>query len=99
VSESPAPARDTAFAAVALLRCRNRLAPVLDAVAEPRRSELARAIAELEPLDDARLKQALTEKVRRLDEALRIDIGQTLGCAMARAPRVVREWIAQRMDR
>jgi hypothetical protein len=83
---------------VALLRCRDRLALALDAVAEPRRSELARAIAELESFNDARLKQTLTEKIRRQNEALREVMGQTLNSAMAKAPRVVREWIAHRMD-
>jgi hypothetical protein len=90
---------DAAFAALALLRCRARLAGVLDAVAEPRRSELAAAVAELEGLDDVRLKQTLAQAIRRDDEALREAVGRVLGAKASRAPRIVRQWVARGVAR
>jgi hypothetical protein len=83
------------FAALALLRCRDRLARVLDAVAEPRRGELAAALAELEELDDARLKETLAEIIRREDEALFEVVARSMGGEIAKAPRLVRQWIAR----
>jgi hypothetical protein len=95
VSESPAAARNTSFTAIALLRCRERLAPLLEAVAEPRRSELARAIAQHEHLDEPNLKQILVQVIRREHARTRERAVQVLGNAIVRAPRVVRIWLAQ----
>jgi hypothetical protein len=94
VSETAAE-RNTAFAALALLRCRDRVSRLIDAVAEPRRSELAQAVAEHEHFDDARLKQILAQVIRREHADIREATAQVLGAAMIRAPRVVRKWIAQ----
>jgi hypothetical protein len=99
VSESAAAARDTAFAAVALLRCRDRMTALLNAVAEPRRSELARAVAQHEQFDDAHLKQILARVIRHQHETVRESAAQVLGGAIARAPRVVRVWLAQEAER
>ena len=96
MSESPASAaRDTVFATAALLRFRERLAPLLDTVAEPRRTALARAIAQHEALDEQQLKQILARVIRREHEEVREAAAQILGSAIARAPRVVRMWLAQ----
>jgi len=98
VSESPVAARHTIFAAMALLRGRERLAPLLEAVAEPRRSELARAVAQHEQLDDTRLKQALAEVIRREHAAVRDTAAQLLGSSIVRVPRVVRLWLAREAE-
>ena len=98
MSESTAAARNTLFAAIALLRCRERLPRLLEAVAEPRRSELARAIAQHEHLDEPNLKQVLVQVTRREHARTRERAAQVLGNAIARAPRVVRIWLAQEME-
>lgn len=95
MSESPAADRDTIFAAIALLRGRERLARLLDTIAEPRRSELARSVAQHEHLDDAHLKQTLVQMIRREQSAVRETAIQVLGSAIARTPRVVRRWLTQ----
>jgi hypothetical protein len=84
--------RDTAFAVLALLRCRDRLEQVLDAVAEPRRSELARIIGESED-DETHLKHMLAEVIRREDTALRDAVAHALGAT--RASRVIQKWVAR----
>jgi hypothetical protein len=83
------------FAAIALLRCRERLARLLEAIAEPRRSELARAIAQHEHLDEPHLKQILAQVIRREHASAREKAAQMLGSAVVRAPRVVRIWLTQ----
>jgi hypothetical protein len=98
VSESPAQERNTSFAAIALLRCRERLAQLLDAIAEPRRSELAQAISQHEHLDEPRLKQILAQVIRREHAGVRDSVGRVMGSAMVRAPRVVRIWLAQETE-
>jgi formate dehydrogenase maturation protein FdhE len=98
VSESPAAARNTSFAAIALLRCRERLARLLEAVSEPRRSEFARAIAQNEHLDEQQLKQILAQVMRRERATTRESSAQVLGSAIARAPRVVRIWLARETE-
>ena len=94
-----APARDTAFAALALLRCRARIGPILETVADPRRIEIARAVAELDGLDDAHLKQVLAEVVRREDAALRDAAERALGAGSAEAPRAILKWVARVVGR
>jgi hypothetical protein len=89
------PGRDVAFAVLALLRCRDRIAPVLDAVAEPRRNELAKAIAEHEALDSTRLKQLLAELIRREDAELSDGAMRALGIASSQVPRAILRWIAR----
>jgi hypothetical protein len=95
VPEPVASGREMAFAALALLRCRDRMAAVLAAVAEPRRSELAAALAELERSDEAHLKLTLANIIRREDEALLQNVARSLGDQMPKAPRVVRQWLAR----
>jgi hypothetical protein len=91
--------RDTVFAALALLRCRDRVAPLLDAAAEPRRSELAEAIDALEGLDDSRLKQLLADVIRREDAELKDEVMRLLGPGAAGVPRAVWRWAARGMAR
>ena len=98
MSESPAQERNTSFAAIALLRCRERLARLLEAIAEPRRSELARAIAQHEHLDEPHLKQILAQVTKRERARTRERAAQVLGSAIVRAPRVVRIWLAQETE-
>jgi hypothetical protein len=83
------------FAALALLRCRDRLKTLLDAVAEPRRASLAAALGEFDGLDDARLKQILADIVQREDQVLVDVVARSLGRDIAKAPRVVRIWVAR----
>jgi hypothetical protein len=85
-------ARDTAFAALALLRCRDRLSPILETIAEPRRNEVVRAVAELDSFDDAHLKRLLGETVRKEDADLRDFAARTLGCESAEVPRAILKW-------
>jgi hypothetical protein len=80
---------------VALLRCRDRLTALLDAVAEPRRTSLAAALGEFEGLDDARLKQILADIVQSQDQALVDVAARLLGRDIAKAPRVIRLWVAR----
>ena len=87
--DSGIPSADTAFAALALLRRRARLAAILETIAEPRRNEVARAITELGGFDDANLKKLLAEVVRREDTALRDAAFRLLGPGSAEAPRAV----------
>jgi hypothetical protein len=95
VSDLPETARDTVFTTVALLRCRDHLALMLDAITEPRRGELARAIAEHEHFDDAHLRLRLAQVVRREHAAIRETVVEVLGGSIAEVPRVVRMWLAQ----
>jgi HEAT repeat protein len=88
-------ARDTAFAALALLRCRDRLAPILDTIAEPRRNEVVRAVAELGSFDDAHLKHFLAETVRNEDADLRDFAVRALGSESAEVPRAILKWAAR----
>ena len=87
--------KDTGFAALALLRCRDRIAPLLDAVAEPRRSELAEAIDTLEGFDDARVKQLLADIIRREDAELKDAAARVLGPGAAGVPRAIWRWAAR----
>jgi hypothetical protein len=91
--------RDTAFAALILLRCRDRIGPILDTIAGPRRIEAARAVAELDGLDDAHLKHALQDVVRREDAELQDVAARTLGLRSAEVPRAIRKWVAQAVGR
>jgi hypothetical protein len=95
----PEPGRDTAFAALALLRCRDRIGPLLNTVVEPRRSEVGAAVSKLEGLDDAQLKQVLAEMIRREDEALRDAVAQVLGTGSTRVSRTMRKWVARSVAR
>jgi hypothetical protein len=88
-----------ASAALALLRCRDRIGLVLEAVAAPRRLELARAIAELDGFDDARLKHVLEEIVRREAIALSDGVAVFLGAALEQAPRGLQKWVAREIER
>jgi hypothetical protein len=63
-------------------------------VAAPRRDEVARAIAELEGLDDAHLKNILGEVVRREDSVLRDAAARSLGSCSGEAPRAIRKLAA-----
>jgi hypothetical protein len=65
---------------------------VLNAVAEPRRSELVRALGEFDGRDEADLKQLLARVIRREDAALR-DAAWDAGAAGASRP--IRRWIAR----
>jgi hypothetical protein len=93
-SEAPPP-RDIAFAALGMLRCRDRLQQVLDTIPEPRRSEVASAIGQLDGVDTGRLKDMLAETVRREDAALRDAVTRTLGAGSAEAPRAIWRWVAR----
>ena len=90
---------EQAFAALALLRCRDRIAPVLDAIAEPRRLDVARAVAELHGFDDYHLKHLLTEVVRREERTLGEARALFLGAASQNAPRTIRKWAARMIGR
>jgi hypothetical protein len=74
------------------------VARLLEAVAEPRRSELARAIAQHDHLDDPHLKQILAHVTRRERASTRERAAQLLGSAIVQAPRVVRIWLAQETE-
>jgi hypothetical protein len=87
--------RDRAFAALGLLRCRNRIGRVLNTIAEPRRTEIAAAIAELEGIDDAGLKQLITELIRREDAELGNAVMRALGLGPTQVPRTILRWIAR----
>jgi hypothetical protein len=89
------PGRDAAFAALALLRCRRRIGTLIDALAEPRRNELARAVRELDGFNDARLKETLADVVRSEGKALRIAAARELGNGGAKASRALRKWSAR----
>ena len=93
------PGPEHAFAALALLRCRDRMGPVLDAIAEPRRLDVARAVAELDGLDDYHLKHVLAEVVRREERTLREATALFLGAASQNAPRTIRKWAARMIGR
>ena len=93
--DSGIPSADTAFAALALLRRRARLAAILETIAEPRRNEVARAITELGGFDDANLKKLLAEVVRSEDTELRDAASQILGADSAEVPRAVLKWAAR----
>jgi len=93
--DSGIPSADTAFAALALLRRRARLAAILETIAEPRRNEVARAITELGGFDDANLKKLLAEVVRSQDTELRDAASQILGADSAEVPRAVLKWAAR----
>lgn len=91
-------ARDTAFAAIALLRCRDRLPALIETIAEPRRSELALAVAQHEHFDEAHLKQILARVTRVEHTAVRETAARVPGNAIGRVPRVVRIWLAQETE-
>jgi hypothetical protein len=78
-----------------MLRCRDRLESILDTIPEPRRGEVANAIAEVDSFDDARLKDMLAETVRREDAALRDAVARILGAGSADAPRAIWKWVAR----
>jgi len=84
-----------AFAALGLLRCRDRLEGILNAIAEPRQGAIRSAIAELDGVDEAGLKDALSETVRREDAALREGVAKLLGSAAAETPRAIWKWAAR----
>jgi hypothetical protein len=84
---------------LALLRCRDRIAPLLDAVAEPRRAELTEAIDALEGFDDASLKLQLADVIRREDAALKDAAARLLGPAAASVPRAIWRWAARGVAR
>jgi hypothetical protein len=86
------PSRDAAFAALALLRCQSHIGALLDALAEPRRNALARALSEFDAFDHKRLKEALAEVIRREDKALGIAAARELGDGGAKASRAIRKW-------
>lgn len=88
-----------ASAALALLRCRDRIGPVLEALASPRRIEMARAVAELDGFDDAHLKHVLEEIVRREAIALNDAVALLLGAASEQAPRALQKWAARTVGR
>ena len=87
--------RDTAFAALVLLRCRSRIESILGALAEHRRIELAPVLSEFDGFDEARLKQILAEAVRREDAALSDAAARDLGAGMAKASRAIRKLAAR----
>ena len=89
------PGRDMAFAALGMLRCGGRLGRMLDAIAEPRRSEIAEAVAALDGFDEGRLRDVLAETVRREDAALQDAAARILGAGSAEAPRAVWKWVVR----
>jgi hypothetical protein len=91
-------ARDTAFAAIALLRCRDRLPALIETITEPRRIELARAVAQHERFDEAHLRQILGRVIRAEHTAVRDTVARVAGDAVGRVPRVVRIWLAQETE-
>ena len=88
-------ARDAAWAALFLLRCRYRAERVLAAVAEKRRNELARALSEFEAFDDEHLKHALADAVKQEDATLSELVMQRLGPGAASASRGIRKFVAR----
>jgi hypothetical protein len=88
-----------ASAALALLRCRDRIGPLLQAISASRRLELARAVSELEGFDDAHLKRVLDEIVRGEAIALRDGVTLFLGAASEQAPRAIQKWAARAIGR
>lgn len=89
----PEPARDGAFSALALLRCRDRLGQILGAVAEPRRSELENALASFAAFDEIRLKDVLAQLIRHEVRAQTDAAARALGAAAPRAPRALQRWL------
>lgn len=98
MGREPASARDTVFAALALLRCRDHIEQILGTICEPRRSELVWAVSELADVDDGQLRRLLIEVMRREDRALEDSVAQTLGSGV-QAPLAVRRWIARGLRR
>jgi hypothetical protein len=92
-------ARNAAFAALALWRCRDRVSRILNTIAEPRRIELEEAIRSFTGLDSSGIKDALTEVVRREDALLEAAVARDLGRGAAHASRPLRRWIARRERR
>jgi hypothetical protein len=95
VSKEVLTGRNTAFAALALLRCRGRIARMLETIAEPRRKQAAVAVAELDRIDDTDLKRLLVELIRREDAELRDAAMRALGSESTQAPRVVLRWLVR----
>jgi hypothetical protein len=89
------PSRDVAFAALALLRSRDRVESILRALAEPRLHDLALVIGKFETLDAAHLKRILAETVRQEDAVLHDAAAQKLGAAVENASRAIRKLAAR----
>ena len=87
-------ARDTTFATLALLRCRERIPAILEAVAEGRREALACAVADLEALTDPRLKELLMRTVQQEDVRLRDQVARELGESATKVSKAVRKLAA-----
>ena len=87
--------RDMAFAALAMLRCRERIGAIVNTIPELRRSEVAGVIAELDGFDEGRLKDVLAETMRREDTALRDRAARIQGTGSADAPRAIWKWVAR----
>ena len=98
MAKAPASGRDKAFAALALLRCRDRLHQVLDSIPEPRRSELVRAVEEFDGWNETRMKHELAEVLRHQDSALKDTACRTLGAGGVGASRAIRRWIARGIE-
>jgi hypothetical protein len=99
VSRELASGRDAAFAILALLRCGDRIGPLLDTIAEARRLQLGDAVAEYEKFDGTRLKQLLTELIRRENAELSDAVLRALGVTSAQVPRAILRWAARGMGR
>jgi hypothetical protein len=98
LAKTPVSGRDGAFAALALLRCRDRLDQVLDSIAEPRRSELVRAVEEFDGWNETRMKHALAELLRHQDSALKDAAFRALGAGGVGASRAIRRWITRGIE-
>ena len=95
MSREPLPGRDMAFAALGMLRCRERLDAIVNTIPEPRRTEVAGVIAELDGFDDRRLRDVLAETIRGEDAALRDAAARILGAGSSAAPRAIWKWVAR----
>jgi len=91
-------ARDTAFATLALLRCRDRLDQVLNSIAEPRRSELVHAVEEFDGWNETRMKLELGDVLRHQDSALKDAAFRALGTSGMGISRAMRRRIARGME-
>ena len=87
-------ARDTTFATLALLRCREGIPAILEAVAEGRREALACALADLEALTDPHLKELLTRTVHQEDVRIGDLVARELGEGATKVSKTVRKLAA-----
>ncbi|HEY7210470.1 MAG TPA: hypothetical protein VH477_09385 [Bryobacteraceae bacterium] len=87
--------RNAAFAALMLLRCRDRVERILATLPESRRNAVTQALSEFESLSEQNLKRALAAAVEREDAVLDEFIRRQLGAGAANASRGIRRFVAR----